>query len=275
MILRIGWENALDERPGGRGETRNSRFFFYLGNVTIGHFVALGLLILVPSCWHSFFHKKSRDTMPVIFMIDGSQLRSGSSGGGRTSQDGSNLKIPSLQKIRQKIEAKQQKEREKEEKLEKERLEKEKKEQEKAEKIKVSTNLVTLPPNVANNSTPNGKRLTTEEIARMLALSATVGDHNEIPEGDTLYYEIIRRTLYNAWNQPSHDEVGNAVAEVTVKFMPDGRIAGAALTTKTGIANMDSSVMDAVNSLSRIDGLSPDFLKYHNEVKIGFTVKEE
>jgi hypothetical protein len=286
MMLRIGQDNdALDERPSRRVENRSSRFTFYLGSITIGHFVAVGLLILIPALWHGFFHKKSADTFPVEFVVDVSQFSAAPvSAGGHTSQNNSdvNIKIPSLNKIRHKIEEKQRKEREIEEKLEKERLDKEQKAQEKAEaeaaktnKINVSTTQVTRPSNVPYNPTHNGPQLTPEQLREYLMQGAKAGDHTSIPEGDDRYFAMIKNQLYNAWNEPSHDEVGNAVAVVTVRFLSDGKIVGAALTTKTGIASMDNSVMEAVNSLSRIEGLSPDFLKYHNEVTVEFKVRQE
>jgi hypothetical protein len=275
-MLRMSPGTRLDEQAGSHGETPKSRFSFYLGNVTIGHFVAIGILLLVPVVWHTMFHRKTKDSFRVDFVVDVSQLRgAGGTPRGGIQSDSDRLRVVNIDRLRRKIEEKQRKEREKAEKAEKERLEKELKDAEAAKKIKVSSNTVTRTIPAGNTSTNQVRKYTDEEVRRMLAQGATAGDRNVVPEGDSLYYEIIKRMLNNAWTHPSRAEVGDAVAEVTLKFAPDGRIISAALTQKTGIPSMDSSVMEAVNSVTRVDGVSEDFLKYHSEITVDFKVTPE
>jgi hypothetical protein len=275
-MLRMSPGTQLDDRSGWHGETPKSRFSFYLGNVTIGHFVAIGILLLIPVLWHTMFHRKPKESFRVDFVVDVSQLRgSGGAPRGGIQSDPGRLKVVDLARVRRKAEEKQRKDREKAEKAEKERLEKELRDAEAAKKIKVSTNIISKQYPPGNSSTNQVRKYTDEELRRMLAQGATAGDRNVVPEGDTLYYEIIKRMLNNAWTHPSRAEVGDAVAEVTLKFAPDGRIIGAALTQKTGIPSMDSSVMEAVNSVTRVDGVSEDFLKYHNEITVDFKVTPE
>jgi hypothetical protein len=280
-MLSMSPGTQLDEQAGSHGETPRSRFSFYLGNVTIGHFVAIGILLLIPVLWHTLFHRKPKESFRVDFVVDVSQLRgSGGAPRGGVQSDPGRLRVVNVDKLRAKIEEKQRKEREKAEKAEKERLEKEKKEQELKDALaakNINTNSPTItrefPP--VNRSANPGPKLTDEEISRRLAQGATAGDHTTRLEGDALNLAKIRGQLNNAWSQPSHAEVGNAVAEVTLKFAPDGRIISAALTQKTGVPSMDSSVMEAVNSVTRVDGVSEDFLKYHSEITVDFKVTPE
>ena len=72
-------------------------------------------------------------------------------------------------------------------------------------------------------------------------MSATPSDRTLIPEGDLLYFEVIKRAFKKAWMQPSYDEVGGSIAKIEVKFQLDGSISGVKMTQKSGHANMDYS----------------------------------
>jgi len=116
---------------------------------------------------------------------------------------------------------------------------------------------------------PQGRRLSQDEIARLLALGATPGDRNEIPEGDALYFEAIRRVLHAAWTQPA--AVPNTLsAEVEIHLAETGVILSRRLVRTSGNAVMDRSVLEAVQSVDRIDGLSPDFMRRRPKVTITF-----
>jgi TonB family protein len=122
--------------------------------------------------------------------------------------------------------------------------------------IELGRRVVTAPN---KNPPPPGIRLSPEEIQRRLALGATPGNRNLMPEGDTLDYEVIRRQLYKAWAQPG--SVPNQVkAEVEIRMNAAGTIISRRMLRASGNAVMDRSVMDAVQSVFRIDGLTPGFI---------------
>jgi TonB family protein len=112
-----------------------------------------------------------------------------------------------------------------------------------------------------NSNPPNAatKRLTPEEIARLLSLGATAGNRNLTPVGEALDYEVIRRRLYKAWAQPG-SAASNLSAEVEIRMNSAGTIISRRMLRASGNAVMDESVMEAVRSVLRIDGLTPGFI---------------
>lgn len=120
---------------------------------------------------------------------------------------------------------------------------------------------------------PSQRQLSQEEIRKLLAKGARAGDHTSIPGDDTRYFEIVRQTLYKAWAQPSAEEVGDAVAEVSIRLRRDGQIIDRNMERESGNAVMDASVMEAVNSVQRITGLSSAFLIRHEAITVSFKVE--
>ncbi|MFO7536414.1 MAG: energy transducer TonB [Kiritimatiellia bacterium] len=105
----------------------------------------------------------------------------------------------------------------------------------------------------------NWKPLSQEELARRLALGATPGRRDIMPEGDTLYYEVIRRKLYKAWVQPG-SVPRQLKTEVEIRLNRSGDILTRRLLRPSGNTIMDESVMEAVRSVISIEGLTPDFI---------------
>ncbi len=125
-----------------------------------------------------------------------------------------------------------------------------------------------------NSNPPNAsmKRLSQEEIARLLALGATPGNRNLTPEGEAFDFEVIRRRLYKAWAQPGSAS-SKLSAEVEIRLNSAGNIISRRMLRSSGNAVMDESVMEAVNSVLRIDGLTPGFIDRKNgRVTIVFEV---
>jgi TonB family protein len=116
---------------------------------------------------------------------------------------------------------------------------------------------ITAPNN--NPPDPNRKRLSDEEIARRLALGATPSNRDLMPEGDALDFEVIRRRLYKAWAQPGSAS-SRISAEVEIRLNNTGTIISRRLLRPSGNPVMDKSVMEAVQSVFRIDGLNPGFV---------------
>jgi outer membrane biosynthesis protein TonB len=239
----------------------NSRFSRYLGIVTIGHFVALGVLISFP-IWFRVFHRKTETVIPNVEFV----VAVPPSMAAHDQSTDLGLDITPKSKPKPKPASKPKPDDKGDKKAES------KPDDGKKSGVKVSDKIIVRHP--PSSGVPQ-KLLSEEKIKELLAQGATPGTYNSIPEGDALYFEVIKRTYYKAWNEPGYEEVHDAVAEVSIKFLTDGTIASATMTKKTGIAIMDQSVLQAVNSLKRIDGLSPDFVKYHNPVTVSFKVTAE
>ena len=79
--------------------------------------------------------------------------------------------------------------------------------------------------------------------------------------------------MYDAWAQPSAEEVGGASAEVRIGLGPGGRVTERTLVQPSGNAALDTSVMAAVESVATIHGLTPAFLARHKDVTILFKVE--
>lgn len=117
------------------------------------------------------------------------------------------------------------------------------------------------------------RRLSKEDIRKLLERGARLGDHTHVAEGDRVLLDRIRRALYEAWSQPSKEEAGEAVARAEVTLGLDGRITGRRLIGSSGNSAMDASVLQALRSVTRIEGVTPAFLKRHPSVKIAFKVE--
>ena len=86
---------------------------------------------------------------------------------------------------------------------------------------------------------------------------------------------VIRQVFYDAWAQPGREEVGAGTAALaTVRFRSDGAVVGRTLTRKSGNAIMDGSVMQALNAVDHVDGLTPEFLKNRDyEAQVEFKLE--
>ncbi len=125
-----------------------------------------------------------------------------------------------------------------------------------------------MPPSVNPNN-----RLTADQIRDLLDKGARPGAETIIPDDvETLSRAVIRNKFYDAWIQPSYEEVGAAVAVAELSFAQDGTIMGAVLSSRSGNSTLDTSVLDAVKYIRRIDGLYAAYLRENPKVKISFTV---
>ena len=123
------------------------------------------------------------------------------------------------------------------------------------------------------NTPPKKNRLTEEEIRKLLAKGARPSDHTSIPDEDARCFEIVRRTLYETWAQPAAADVGGTTVEAVIRLAGDGRIVGRDLKRASGDAALDRSVMDALQIVQRIEGLTPGFVERHPTVSVLFRVE--
>ena len=137
----------------------------------------------------------------------------------------------------------------------------------------VSTRRIPVRP---ESKTPAKRpRLTPQEIEKLLAGGSLPASRAAMPDNDSICLEQIRVTLWNAWNQPSFAEVGASRATARISFDARGRIVGRELVGKSGVEIMDQSVLNALNAIDVIPGLSPDFLARHPSVDVLFKVEQE
>lgn len=131
----------------------------------------------------------------------------------------------------------------------------------------------TMPITRQSDNRPPRKTLTEEEIRRLLHQVVKPGNHAVLPDKDAICLEKVRHALHDAWVQPSSEEAGDAVARASITFADDGRITARRLAEGSGNATLDASVMHALNAVSRIDGLTKDFLSRHKVVTVAFKVE--
>jgi len=120
---------------------------------------------------------------------------------------------------------------------------------------------------------PGTKKLSAEEIQRMLRMGAKAGTQNIIPEEDVMMLIKIKDAFYDAWTQPPAAAAGNAEVLVQVRFKTDGTVLGFDVVQKSGLAEMDDSVRRAAASVDRVYGLSPSFLARKSTITISFKVE--
>ena len=120
---------------------------------------------------------------------------------------------------------------------------------------------------------PQEKVLTEEEIRKFLSQGAIIGNRTIIPDEVSRNMELIRKTLYGAWIEPSAAEVGKLWVDAEVEFDKEGRIIGWRLIQKSGMAIMDESVANALKSVSFINGLTPAFLEKYRRITVRFEIK--
>ncbi len=116
--------------------------------------------------------------------------------------------------------------------------------------------------------------LTKEEIERRLKMGATAGDRNTaIPDEDTRGFMLIRQMMYDLWQPPDKEVVGNKTAEVTLKLSLNGTLIYKQIVKRSGVAVMDTSVSAVLASAVRIAGLPRGFLQRHSNESITIIFK--
>ncbi len=119
---------------------------------------------------------------------------------------------------------------------------------------------------------PPKKKLSAEEIQKLLDMGAKPSDHTSIPDEDTRCLAIIRDVLHSAWQQPSAEAAGDSIAVLRIKLGRDGSVRSSDLQKPSGNPALDSSVRDVGNAVKRIHGLTSGFIGRHPSVTVSFTV---
>ena len=125
---------------------------------------------------------------------------------------------------------------------------------------------------IRNDNKKPKKVLTSKEIKQRLKNDIKVTNPTYNPSADALDFAKVKSALYDAWNQPSHEEAGGITLRAEITFASDGTIIGRRLVKPSGNVVLDRSVMNALNSVRKINGLSAGFIKNHKKVVISFMV---
>lgn len=94
-------------------------------------------------------------------------------------------------------------------------------------------------------------------------------------EEDALSKGLIYQAFHDAWDQPGYADVGGSVVTVSVQLLGNGIVTRPVLVKSSGNEVMDASVMQAVRSVGRINGLSAEFVRKHSDIEFRFKVEPE
>jgi len=223
------------------------RFLYYLKLVAAAHILLVVVLVLA-SGWRRFFRPRPRVLMPIEFMVEVPAVEE------RAESPVSPTPEPEPEPEKETVRIPEVKPAPR---------------PKKRTPINRSTKRITR----TGKSTPDKKVLSEEEIRKLLERSVKAGDHNQLPDDDAVSLESIRFAFYNAWEQPSREETDRKVVRAEVSFAMDGRITGRRIVDQSGIAVMDASVMRALNAVTQVGGLTPEFLRRYPVVTIAFEVE--
>ena len=128
---------------------------------------------------------------------------------------------------------------------------------------------------VTGNGPRTEKKLSPEEIKRLLALGAREGTKNQVPDNElSLCYSLIRAKFYGVWDQPAWSpNLKRAVLDV--QFDRSGRVIGYKLKQSSGDVQVDNSIKAAAARVRSVPGLTADFLQTHPIVPVAFEVAAE
>lgn len=257
--------------------TGRTSFFRYLRIATVFHAILLAGVLLAPGCI-SLFSSKTDVPTNVDFMVEVNSAPRQNSGQGEAAVEkkandvidpNDIVRITPKPKPKPKPKPEQKNEaqtaKNKQKKLPEVRNEKKKLTREEIAKI--------LAGDVQAVGNYHKSTLDDKKIRELLNQGATASDRTIIPEGDLLYYEIIKRAFNKAWSQPNYEEVGNSVTEIEVSFRVDGTISGVRLVKKSGKEVMDESVLHAAGTVQRVEGLPEEFLKKYQGKPIAIEFK--
>jgi TonB family protein len=129
---------------------------------------------------------------------------------------------------------------------------------------------------VVKSMTPatSAKKVSSAEVKKMLGATPLTSTHTGPAVNDATYKSIVRQTFYDAWEQPSYEDVGGSTATVSIRLQKDGTIVGRALVVSSGSAILDASAMRGARAVKRIPGLTAEFVARHQEVRIAFKVEK-
>lgn len=227
---------------------QKARFFRYLFIVAIVHVVVIFAILISPGC-RDMFRKKPEVVLPVEFLVEVSRPEQ--------AQPETLVSTPTPPKSEPKKEPKAE--------PKAEPIPKKKKERPKIERSKTKITRHEKPD-------PKRKKLTEEEIKKLLDAGAKPSDRTSIPDEDTRCLDIIRRKLHNSWTQPTGAAFGLS-AELRIGLRAAGVVTSRTIVKSSGSAEFDASVRRAGEIVGTITGLTTGFIKRYPTVTIEFRVE--
>ena len=85
---------------------------------------------------------------------------------------------------------------------------------------------------------------------------------------------LIKRALYNAWDQPALADAGTRPAELELRLDATGGVTGFRISQTSGSETFDRSVLQAAKAVARVNGLTPRFLKAYPRVIVDCKLSE-
>ncbi|MFO7871031.1 MAG: TonB C-terminal domain-containing protein [Kiritimatiellia bacterium] len=111
-----------------------------------------------------------------------------------------------------------------------------------------------------------------EEIKRILSNKEPRTVSPTVSSEHSRCMALIKQTLRSAWAQPSAGAAGDSVVQAKIKLDHSGKIVERSLTARSGNPVMDESVMEALQAVDRIKGLSREFLRNNRSIPVSFRV---
>jgi len=118
-------------------------------------------------------------------------------------------------------------------------------------------------------------RLSKGEWDRMFGVTAPLGQTDSVPMDERQRCLIlIKRALYDAWDQPALSDSGTRPAELEVRFDASGRVVSYRITQPSGSETLDRSVLMAARAVPRVEGLTARFLRDYPKWTVEFKLSE-
>ncbi|NKB25093.1 MAG: TonB family protein [Kiritimatiellae bacterium] len=120
---------------------------------------------------------------------------------------------------------------------------------------------------------PLSPQLTREEIRKLFAENApptrnTTSYKDEIP---SWYYALVREKMYQVWEQPDGmSSRAGLIATVQIRVQKNGAITKRVLVQSSGDDVIDQTVMNAVQSVSRLKPLPSEYKKSYKDIAVDF-----
>ena len=121
------------------------------------------------------------------------------------------------------------------------------------------------------------KKLSEDEIRRLLAMGARPGTRNQVPTDElSRCFSLIKMKFCDIWDRQKPAWSPNlGVAQLQLTFGPGGRVVKSGLVKSSGDAEVDRSILSAARTMGAVAGLTVDFLREHPVVTIDCEVMPE
>lgn len=144
--------------------------------------------------------------------------------------------------------------------------------QERLERMRNSAKEVKNPPKIIVKDKPSGngktdkQTLDPKQIEKLLLQGVKPGTKTQLaPDEKSRCVSLIIMALQTRWNQMSPKIGREGTVQLGIRFDGAGRIVERRLIKSCGDSMSDKAAYSVVDSLSRVDGLGPEFLSVHSK----------